>query len=90
MSPFVKLGKVINLNRKANMRLINRVFQSVGDKDRKQIQQYPHTFCNIGEPFDKENYAARYSFTNAPTPSSPKSTVCCICYRFSATPTTGE
>lgn len=66
MSPFVKLGKVINLNRKANMRLINRVFQSVGDKDRKQIQQYPHTFCNIGEPFDKENYAARYIFTQCP------------------------
>ena len=66
MSPFVKLGKVINLNRKANMRLINRVFQLVGDKDRKQIQQYPHTFCDIGEPFDKENYAARYSFTQCP------------------------
>lgn len=66
MAPFVKLGKVINLNRGADMRLINFVFQKVGDKDRAQIKQYPATFCNVGEPYDKENCAARYSFTQCP------------------------
>lgn len=66
MAPFVKLGKVINLNRRADMRLINMVFQKVGDKDRKQIKQYPQTFCNLGEPFDKEHGAARYSFSQCP------------------------
>lgn len=42
MAPFEKLGKVINLNRSADMRLINYVFRKTGDKDRKQIKQYPN------------------------------------------------
>lgn len=66
MAPFVKLGKVIDVNRKADMKLLNFVFQKTGDKDRKQIKQYPLTFCNVGAPFDKVNNAARYSFTQCP------------------------
>lgn len=66
MAPFEKLGKVINLNRSADMRLINYVFRKTGDKDRKQIKQYPNTFCNVAAPYDKENHAARYSFTQCP------------------------
>ena len=66
MSSFVKLGKVFNLNRNFDMWLIHKVFQSVGNKDRKQFGQYPDTFCNVSEPYDKENHAARYHFTQCP------------------------
>lgn len=66
MEPFARLGKIFNLNRKVDMRLINFVFQKVGDKDRSQMKQYPATFCNVGEPYDKENCAARYHFTQCP------------------------
>ena len=66
MSGFKRLGKVINLNRSFDMRLINKVFQMVGKKDRKQYAQYPACFCNVSEPYDKKNHAARYHFTQCP------------------------
>ena len=66
MSQFVKLGKVFNLNRSFDMWLINKVFQNVGKKDQKQYIQYPASFCNVSEPYDKENHAARYHFTQCP------------------------
>ena len=66
MSGFKRLGKVINLNRSFDMRLINKVFQMVGKKDRKQYAQYPACFCNVSEPYDKKNHAARYHFTQFP------------------------
>ena len=66
MASFVKLGKLFNLNRSFDMWLINKVFQSVGDKDRKQFAQYPAGFCNVSEPYDKKNHAARYHFAQCP------------------------
>ena len=66
MSQFVKLGKVFNLNRSFDMWLINKVFQNVAKKDQKQYVQYPESFCNVSEPYDKENHAARYHFTQCP------------------------
>ena len=66
MSGFKRLGKVINLNRSFDMRLINKVFQMVGKKDRKQYAQYPACFYNVSEPYDKKNHAARYHFTQCP------------------------
>lgn len=66
MSGFVRLGKIFNLNRSLDMRLINKVFQKVGEKDRKQYAQYPAGFCNVSEPYDKKNHAARYHFTQCP------------------------
>lgn len=66
MRPFERLGRIFNLNRKFDMRLINTVFKKTGDKDRKQYQQYPATFCNVAEPYDKENHVARYHFTQCP------------------------
>ena len=66
MASFVKLGKLFNLNRSFDMWLINKVFQSVGDKDRKQFAQYPASFCNVSEPYDKRNHAARYHFAQCP------------------------
>ena len=47
MSGFVKLGKFFNLNRSFDMWLINKVFQKIGEKDRKLYAQYPACFCNI-------------------------------------------
>lgn len=66
MEPFEKLGKVFNLNRNFDMWMINQVFQGVGKKDRKQYEQYPASFCNISEPYDKKNHAARYHFSQCP------------------------
>ena len=66
MAGFVRLGKVFNLNRSFDMWLINQVFQTIGKKDRKQYKQYPGTFCNISEPYDKEHHAARYHFSQCP------------------------
>ena len=66
MSGFVRLGKIFNLNRSFDMWLINKVFQKVGKKDRKQYAQHPACFCNISEPYDAKNHAARYHFTQCP------------------------
>ena len=66
MAGFVKLGKIFNLNRSFDMRLINKVFHVIGKKDQKQYQQYPATFCNISEPYDKKHHAARYHFSQCP------------------------
>ena len=66
MSGFVKLGKIFNLNRNLDIRLINKVFHVIGKKDQKQYEQYPATFCNISEPYDKKHHAARYHFSQCP------------------------
>ena len=63
MSSFVKMGKIFNLNRSFDMWLINQVLQKIGKKDRKQYEKYPASFCNISEPYDKKNHAARYHFS---------------------------
>ena len=66
MGSFVRLGKIFDLNRSADMWLIDKIFHVVGKKDRRQIRQYPATFGNASEPYDKEHHAARYHFTQCP------------------------
>ena len=66
MGPFTKLGKVYNLNRSADMWLIDKVFQRVGKRDRRDIEKWPDGFVNISEPYDKELHASRYRFTQCP------------------------
>ena len=66
MGAFVKLGKIFDLNRPSNMRLINRIFKKSGDGDRRDIVKYPAGFINVEEPYDKENHVARYHFTQCP------------------------
>ena len=66
MSLFTRLGKIFDLNRPSNMRLIDRVFRKVGKRDRKDALKYPAGFININEPYDKEHHAARYRFTQCP------------------------
>ena len=66
MRSFVKLGKLIDLNRPSNMWLISKIFKKSGDGDRRDIVNYPAGFINVEEPYDRENYAARYHFTQCP------------------------
>jgi len=66
MGAFVKFGKVFDLNRPSNMRLINRIFKKSGDGDRRDINKYPAGFINVDEPYDNVNHIARYHFTQCP------------------------
>lgn len=66
MEPFTKLGEVFDLNRSRDMWLIDKVFRSVGNRDRKDAAKYPDGFLNVSEPYDKEHHAARYHFTQCP------------------------
>ena len=66
MKPFSKLGKVFNLNRPAHLRLLDLVFRKSGRRDRRDIQKYPAGFVNVDVPYDRENRAARYYFTQCP------------------------
>lgn len=66
MGPFVKLGKVVDLNRSADMRLIDKVFRCSGNKDRAQIAACPAGFVKEDIPYDRAHRAARYRFTQCP------------------------
>ena len=72
MEPFTKLGKVFNLNRSADMWLIDKVFQRVGKRDRRDIEKWPDGFINVSEPYDKEHHASRYRFTQCPNAEMAK------------------
>ena len=73
MGPFTMLGKIFDLNRPLDMRLINTVFRRAGDRDRKQIAAWPAGFVNVSEPYDQEHHAARYHFTQCPNAEFAKS-----------------
>ncbi len=66
MGPFVTLGKIFNLNRPRDMRLINKIFKKSGDGDRRDIVKYPAGFINVEEPYDEVKHIARYHFTQCP------------------------
>ena len=63
---FVKFGKVFDLNRPFNMKIINMIFKKSGDGDRRDILRYPAGFKNVYEPYDEVNHIARYHFTQCP------------------------
>ena len=66
MGSFVALGKLFDLNRSADMWLIDKVFRMSGNRDRRDIVRHPAGFANVDEPYDKEHHAARYHFTQCP------------------------
>jgi hypothetical protein len=66
MGSFTKLGKVFNLNRPADMWLIDKIFRKSGNRDRKDAVKYPDGFINVDEPYDRAHHAARYRFTQCP------------------------
>lgn len=73
MGPFVALGKVIDLNHAPCMWLIDKVFQSTGRRDRREIATWPAGFVNVSEPYDREHRASRYHFTQCPVAELAKS-----------------
>ena len=66
MGSFVALGKIFDLNRPFDMWLIDKVFRRSGNRDRKDIELWPAGFVTVDEPYDREQRAARYHFTQCP------------------------
>ena len=66
MEPFVRLGRVFDLNRSLDMALIDKVFHRVGKRDRKDALVWPDGFHNVSEPFGRKERASRYRFTHCP------------------------
>ncbi len=66
MGHFTRLGKVFNLNRPFDMWLIDKVFRRSGNRDRRDIVDYPEGFINVDEPYERKNHVARYQFTQCP------------------------
>lgn len=66
MAPFKKLGRIFDLNRPRDMRLIDKVFRKSGNRDRKDAVKYPAGFINVDAPYDKVHHASSYSFTQCP------------------------
>lgn len=66
MGAFVRLGRVVNLNRAPDMWLIDKVFRQSGNRDRREIRKWPAGFVNVDTPYDREHHAARYCFTQCP------------------------
>ncbi len=63
---FDRLGKVIDLNRKGDMRLANRIFKLANDIRVKEIERFPDSFRPGYYTFDREDGIVRYSFTQCP------------------------
>ena len=47
MAPFTRLGRIFDLNREFDMRLIDTVFQMTGKRDRKDARKYPAGFWSF-------------------------------------------
>ena len=73
MAPFIKLGRIFNLNRSAHMWLIDKVFRRSGNRDRKDAQAWPAGFINEDAPYDRRHRAAGYRFTQCPNADFAKS-----------------
>ena len=73
MAPFTRLGRVINLNRSADMWLIDKVFRKSGNRDRRDITTWPAGFVNEDLPYDREHHAAGFRFTQCPNAGFAKS-----------------
>ncbi len=63
---FRVLGKVFDLNRKADNRLAARIFRRANDLRVREIERFPGSFCMGSCAYDRENGVFRYSFTQCP------------------------
>ena len=66
MGSFKTMGKLFNMNRKADLCLLAGIMKSVGKKDAASIRKKPDGFINVQTTFDKENGIIRYKFTQCP------------------------
>ena len=66
MEPFVKLGKIFDLNRRRDLFLIDKVFRKVAKRDNKDCIKWPCGFRTVYDGFSKPLVATRYHFTQCP------------------------
>lgn len=66
MEPFIKLGKVFDLNRKSDIALIDKVFRKVARRDNKDRIEWPCGFHTVYDGFDKSKLTTGYHFTHCP------------------------
>ena len=66
MGSFDLLGRIFNLNRKADNLLAGRIFRKTSDIRKEEIQKFPASFRMGAFDYDKENGVIRYSFTQCP------------------------
>ncbi len=60
------MGKVFDLNRKADNKLAAGIFQKANDIRVEEIKKFPESFRMGYCTYDKENGVVRYSFTQCP------------------------
>lgn len=66
MGPFIKLGKIFNLNRSRDMFLMDKVFRNVAGRDGKDSLKWPCGFHTVYDGFDKSKQTTGYHFTQCP------------------------
>ena len=66
MGSFDLLGKIFNLNRKADNRLAGRIFKKTSDLREEEIKRLPESFRMGSFDYDGENGIVRYSFIQCP------------------------
>jgi len=66
MGSFRVLGKLFNLNRRADCRLANRVFKRANDTRIEEFKSFPGSFRMGSYAYDAEHGIVRYSFTQCP------------------------
>ncbi len=66
MGSFDLLGRIFDLNRKADNRLAGRIFKKTSNIRMEEIRKFPASFRMGGFDYDRENGVIRYSFTQCP------------------------
>ena len=66
MGSFDLLGRIFDLNRKADNRLAAWIFKKTADIRKEEIRKFPESFRIGGFDYDRENGIVRYSFTQCP------------------------
>lgn len=66
MGSFDLLGRIFDLNRKADNRLAAWIFRKTSDIRTEEIRKFPASFRMGYFDYDKENGVVRYSFTQCP------------------------
>lgn len=66
MEPFVKLGKIFDLDRARDIALIDKVFRKVAKRDNKDSTKWPCGFHTVYDGFDKAKGTTSYHFNQCP------------------------
>ncbi len=66
MGSFDLLGRIFDLNRRADNRLAGRIFRKTSDIRKEEIRRFPASFRMGAFDYDRENGVVRYSFTQCP------------------------